>query len=121
MLLFIAHASIFQATRLYKILLVYRLSCGTTWHAAGLLGKSRGSRAHTKITIYSNELYSRLEEETGLGTGERGGEEGGRDSYKERERGGGESNDFISNLFIIMLYDNNTHNFKRTIILLSQE
>ena len=108
MLLFIAHASVFQATRLYiyKILLVCRLSCGTTWHAAGLLGKSRGSRAHTKITIYSNELYSRLEEETGLGTGER---ERGRDSYKERERGVGRggSNDFISNLFIMMLYDNN--------------
>ena len=65
-----------QCVCIYKILLVCRLSCGTTWHAAGLLGKSRGSRAHTKITIYSNELYARLEEETGLGTG-------------ERERGGG--------------------------------
>ena len=49
--------------------LLCRLSCGTTWHAAGLLSSSRASRAHTKIAIYSNELYSRLEEETGLGTG----------------------------------------------------
>ena len=55
------------------------MSCGTTWHAAGLLGKSRGSRAHTKITSYSNELYARLEEETGLGTGER-------ERERERER-----------------------------------
>ena len=47
-----------------------RLSCGTTWHSAGLLGASRSSRAHTKITAYSNELYAKLEEETGLGTGE---------------------------------------------------
>ena len=47
-----------------------RLSCGTTWHAAGLLGASRGSRAHTKIVTYSNELYAKLEEETGLGTGD---------------------------------------------------
>ena len=46
-----------------------RLSCGTTWHAAGLLGASRATRAHTKITTYSNELYAKLEEETGLGTG----------------------------------------------------
>ena len=49
--------------------LVGSLTCGSTWHAAGLLGASRGSRAHTKITTYSNELYAKLEEETGLGTG----------------------------------------------------
>ena len=47
-----------------------RLSCGTTWHAAGLLGGSRGTRAHSKLAMYSNELYAKLEEETGLGTGE---------------------------------------------------
>ena len=64
------HSNQFVISELYKILLVYRLSCGTTWHAAGLLGKSRASRAHTKITTYSNELYARLEEETGLGTGD---------------------------------------------------
>ena len=110
MLLFIAHASVFQATCLYKILLICRLSCGTTWHAAGLLGKSRGSRAHTKITIYSNELYSRLEEETGLGTGERerGRREGKTATGRERGVRGGAIDDFIlSNLFIMILYDNN--------------
>ena len=53
-----------------QILCLSRLSCGTTWHAAGLLGASRGSRAHTKIVTYSNELYAKLEEETGLGTGD---------------------------------------------------
>ena len=47
----------------------HRLSCGTTWHAAGLLGASRATRAHTKINAYSIELYAKLEEETGLGTG----------------------------------------------------
>ena len=51
------------------VLCFNRVSCGTTWHAAGLLGASRGSRALTKIAAYSNELYARLEDETGLGTG----------------------------------------------------
>ncbi|KAJ7384995.1 hypothetical protein OS493_018684 [Desmophyllum pertusum] len=45
------------------------LTCGTTWHAAGLLGKLRSSAAETKLASYSVELYSTLEEETGLGTG----------------------------------------------------
>lgn len=53
----------------YKLHCVCRLSCGTTWHSAGLLGASRATQAHTKITTYSNELYTKLEEETGLGTG----------------------------------------------------
>lgn len=47
------------------------LSCGTTWHAAGLLGKLRSSTAETKLSNYSVELYSTLEEETGVGTGKR--------------------------------------------------
>lgn len=45
------------------------LTCGTTWHAAGLLGKLRSSAAETKLSSYSVELYSTLEEETGVGTG----------------------------------------------------
>ena len=48
---------------------LFRLSCGTTWHSAGLLATSRGSRAHTKICQISQELYTNLEEETGLSTG----------------------------------------------------
>ena len=45
------------------------LTCGTTWHAAGLLGKLHSSTTETKLSNYSVELYSTLEEETGLGTG----------------------------------------------------
>lgn len=45
------------------------LSCGTTWHSAGLLGRLRASHTHTRITTYGCELYPALEEETGLGTG----------------------------------------------------
>lgn len=45
------------------------LTCGTTWHAAGLLGKLRSSAAETKLSSYSVELYSKLEGDTGVGTG----------------------------------------------------
>ena len=46
-----------------------QLSCGTTWHAAGLVGQLRASESGTRLVQYSTELYSRLEDETGLGTG----------------------------------------------------
>jgi glycine cleavage system aminomethyltransferase T/glycine/D-amino acid oxidase-like deaminating enzyme len=46
-----------------------RLSCGTTWHAAGLIGQLRASENGTRLVQYSTELYARLERETGLGTG----------------------------------------------------
>ena len=45
------------------------LSCGTTWHAAGLVGQLRASESGTRLVQYSTELYARLEEETGLSTG----------------------------------------------------
>ncbi|WP_392544958.1 FAD-dependent oxidoreductase [Oryzobacter telluris] len=45
------------------------LSCGTTWHAAGLVGLLRASESGTRLVQYSAELYARLEAETGLGTG----------------------------------------------------
>src|SRR3954467_7274151 len=48
-----------------------RLSCGTTWHAAGLVGQLRASEAGTRLVQYSTDLYSRLEAETGLATGYR--------------------------------------------------
>src|SRR3954469_4513163 len=48
-----------------------RLSCGTTWHAAGLVGQLRASEAGTRLVQYSTDLYSRLEQETGLTTGYR--------------------------------------------------
>ncbi len=47
-----------------------QLSCGTTWHAAGLVGQLRASESGTRLVQYSTELYARLEAETGLGTGD---------------------------------------------------
>ena len=46
-----------------------QLSCGTTWHAAGLVGQLRASESGTRLVQYSTELYSRLEAETGQATG----------------------------------------------------
>jgi glycine cleavage system aminomethyltransferase T/glycine/D-amino acid oxidase-like deaminating enzyme len=46
-----------------------QLSCGTTWHAAGLVGQLRASESGTRLVRYSTDLYARLEQETGLGTG----------------------------------------------------
>ncbi len=46
-----------------------RLSGGTTWHAAGLVGQLRAHQNMTKLIQYSTGLYSRLEEETGQATG----------------------------------------------------
>src|SRR5277367_3814071 len=46
-----------------------QLSCGTTWHAAGLVGQLRASEAGTRLVQYSTRLYARLEAETGLSTG----------------------------------------------------
>src|ERR687890_249980 len=47
------------------------LSCGTTWHAAGLVGLLRASESGTRLVQHSTELYARLEAETGLSTGYR--------------------------------------------------
>ncbi|MDH5539471.1 MAG: FAD-binding oxidoreductase, partial [Rhizobacter sp.] len=46
-----------------------KLTCGTTWHAAGLVGQMRPNRNMTRMSKYGIELYSRLEAETGLATG----------------------------------------------------
>ena len=45
------------------------LSCGTTWHAAGLVGQLRATESGTRLVQYSTELYARLEHETGLSAG----------------------------------------------------
>src|SRR5258705_5277634 len=42
-----------------------QLAGGTTWHAAGLVGRLRTSNSLTKINKYSAELYAGLERETG--------------------------------------------------------
>ena len=46
-----------------------RLSSGTTWHAAGLVGQLRASENGTRLVQYSTSLYSELESEVGLATG----------------------------------------------------
>jgi len=46
-----------------------KLTSGTTWHAAGLVGQMRPNRNMTVMSKYGIELYSTLEAETGLATG----------------------------------------------------
>ena len=46
-----------------------RLTSGTTWHAAGLIGQLRATQALTKLAKYSAELYTTLEAETDVATG----------------------------------------------------
>ena len=46
-----------------------KLTCGTTWHAAGLVGQTRATRNATRMSQYGIELYSTLEQETSLATG----------------------------------------------------
>jgi 4-methylaminobutanoate oxidase (formaldehyde-forming) len=45
------------------------LTCGTTWHAAGLVGQLRATANITKLAQYTSKLYAGLEEETGQSTG----------------------------------------------------
>ncbi|RBP11161.1 4-methylaminobutanoate oxidase (formaldehyde-forming) [Roseiarcus fermentans] len=53
------------------VLLVERgkLTSGSTWHAAGLVGQLRSSANITQLLGYSVALYDRLEAETGQATG----------------------------------------------------
>ncbi len=46
-----------------------RLTSGTTWHAAGLVGQMRPNRNMTVMSKYGIGLYASLEAETGLATG----------------------------------------------------
>jgi 4-methylaminobutanoate oxidase (formaldehyde-forming) len=46
-----------------------QLACGTTWHAAGLVGQLRPSMNMTRLARYTRELYEDLEAETGQATG----------------------------------------------------
>ena len=43
-----------------------KLTCGTTWHAAGLVGQTRATRNATRMSRYGIELYAGLEAETAL-------------------------------------------------------
>ena len=46
-----------------------QLTSGTTWHAAGLLTTLRDTETQTKLAKYTQDLYRRLEAETGQSTG----------------------------------------------------
>lgn len=46
-----------------------QLTSGTTWHAAGLITQLRASKNMTRLAKYSQELYGKLEAETGVATG----------------------------------------------------
>ena len=53
------------------VLLIERgkLTSGSTWHAAGLVGQLRSSANITQLLGYSVALYDKLEKDTGLATG----------------------------------------------------
>ena len=46
-----------------------QLTCGTTWHAAGLVPQLRATRTLTELAKYTSELLRSLEIETGQATG----------------------------------------------------
>jgi 4-methylaminobutanoate oxidase (formaldehyde-forming) len=46
-----------------------QLTCGTTWHAAGLVTQLRATRNMTELAKYTGELFRTLEAETGQATG----------------------------------------------------
>lgn len=45
------------------------LGCGTSWHAAGLVGQLRATHNLTRLARYTCDLFRRLEAETGQPTG----------------------------------------------------
>ena len=61
----LAHAGVSDVVLLER----RELTCGTTWHAAGLIGQLRGSKRMTALARYTAELYRGLEAETGQATG----------------------------------------------------
>ncbi|MCP4378501.1 MAG: FAD-binding oxidoreductase, partial [bacterium] len=42
-----------------------QFSCGTTWHAAGLVGTMRANESHARLCEYSMSVLKELEAETG--------------------------------------------------------
>ena len=53
------------------VLLLERMqfACGTSWHAAGLVGTMRANESHAKLAKYSMSLLDDIEAETGQATG----------------------------------------------------
>ena len=48
-----------------------RLTSGTSWHAAGIVGPLRATMSATRLAAVANEVFPALERETGQGTGYR--------------------------------------------------
>ncbi|MFM9123051.1 MAG: NAD(P)/FAD-dependent oxidoreductase, partial [Actinomycetota bacterium] len=46
-----------------------QLTCGTTWHAAGLVGQLRATHNLTRLAQYTTNLFKTLEQVTGQATG----------------------------------------------------
>ena len=48
-----------------------RLTSGTSWHAAGIVGPLRASMNLTRLSVYATELFAAIGQETGQATGYR--------------------------------------------------
>ena len=46
-----------------------QFSCGTTWHAAGLVGTMRANESHARMAQYSMSVLGEIEKESGQSTG----------------------------------------------------
>ena len=46
-----------------------QFSCGTTWHAAGLIGTMRANESHAELAQYSMSVLADIEKESGQSTG----------------------------------------------------
>jgi 4-methylaminobutanoate oxidase (formaldehyde-forming) len=46
-----------------------QFSCGTSWHAAGLVGTMRANESQARLCEYSMAVLTELEQETGQSTG----------------------------------------------------
>ena len=47
----------------------HQLTSGTSWHAAGIVGPLRATPNMTRIAMYAEECFRKLEKQTGLSTG----------------------------------------------------
>lgn len=48
-----------------------KLTCGTSWHAAGIVGPLRATPNMTRLAMYAGELFPQLEADSGFSTGYR--------------------------------------------------
>ena len=63
--------STYLATLYQTILILCRLTCGTTWHSAAMMNSLRGNVNEGKLVDYTKHLVSsgELEDETGVSPG----------------------------------------------------